>query len=74
MSKPKPPRRGTQQETILQHLRRRSYLTDVQASGLYGIGQAAGCVYKLRKLGYIISTTMKEGVRARYAEYRLEES
>lgn len=68
---PKAPRHGTQQAVIMDHLKRRDYITDVEASGLYGIGQCAGVVWKLRKLGHQITTTMQEGVRARYAEYRL---
>lgn len=68
----KAPRKGTQQETILNHLKRNKYITDVTASGLYGIGQCAGCVFKLKKLGHNIKTTMREGMRGRYAEWSLQ--
>lgn len=68
---PQAPRRGTQRATILAHLRGNKYITDVTASGLYGIGQCAGCIYHLRRMGYNIITTMKPGVRAPYAEYSL---
>ena len=67
----KQPRYGTQAATILSHLKSNPYITDVTASGLYGIGQCAGCVFKLRKLGWAIHTKMKSGVRAPYAEYSI---
>ena len=71
MSEVKVPRRGTQPRTVLTHLQTNEYLTDVVCTGLYGIGQLASCVYKLRARGYNISTLLKKGVRGNYAEYRL---
>lgn len=64
----------TQRELVLDHLRRADYITDSQATSLYGIGQVARVVWELRKAGYVISTTFKKCIKpraTRYAEYRL---
>lgn len=62
---------GTQASTVLEHLRRKEFITDVEASGLYGIGQTAHVVHTLRKRGFDIVSTRKQGVRASYVQYSL---
>ena len=64
--------KGTQAHTVLTHLRSKKFLTDVEASGLYGIGQAAYVVHTLRKKGFDIVSTRKQGVRASYVQYSLK--
>lgn len=64
----------TQCDIVLDHLRRAEYITDSQAVSLYGIGQVAGVVHKLRKRGYRIKSTFRKCIKpraTRYAEYRL---
>ena len=66
----------THREIVLDHLTRSPYITDAQAAGLYGIGQLASVIFRLRKQGYKITTTKRAAVKPRatfYAEYRLEE-
>lgn len=64
-------RKGTQADTIMTHLLRKEFITDVEASGLYGIGQLAYVVHTLRKNGYKILSNRKAGVRASYVQYSL---
>lgn len=68
--------RITQGQQILAHLRRREYITDVEASGLYGIGQVAYVVHMLKKKGHVITSTSRPAVKVGatyYTEYRLIE-
>lgn len=72
----KKPRRITQAEQVLSHLRRKTYITDVEASGLYGIGQVARVVWGLKKKGFTVESTNRPAVKegaAYYTEYRLIE-
>ena len=67
-------KRPTQAEVVMDHLKRADYSTDSQATSLYGIGQLAYVVHKLRKKGIKITSTMKPCIKpgaVRYAEYRL---
>jgi hypothetical protein len=63
--------KGTQADTIMTHLQRKEFITDVEASGLYGIGQLAYVIHTLRKKGYEIISNRKTGVRASYVQYSL---
>ena len=70
----KQPKAGTQASTILDHLKRADYLTDSQASSLYGIGQCAYVVHKLRKKGFNIKSTRRPCIKYAgntYVEYSL---
>jgi hypothetical protein len=62
----------TQIQTVLTHLTNNRKITSIEAIGLYGITRLAAVVYTLNKQGISITTTMKTGVKAPYAEYSLE--
>jgi hypothetical protein len=61
----------TQSETVLNHLTNNRKITSIEAIGLYGITRLAAVIYKLKKQNHEITSEMKEGVNAPYAEYRL---
>jgi len=58
--------------TVLNHLTNNRKLTSIEAIGLYGITRLAAVVHNIKKDGYEIDTTMKDGVnKTQYAEYSL---
>lgn len=64
----------TQAAQVLSYLRSRKRLTQSTASSLYGISRLAAVVWRLNKQGYNIVTTLKDGVKGKYAEYSLDKS
>lgn len=64
----------TQAAQVLSYLRSRKRLTQSTASSLYGISRLAAVVWRLNKQGHNIVTTLKDGVKGKYAEYSLDKS
>ena len=64
------PKEGSQADIILTHLKRRD-ITHIEAAGLYGIGQVASVVHRLKLKGWPITKTFQHGIRAQYAVYSL---
>mgnify|MGYP001605468831 CR=1 FL=1 len=61
----------SQAAQVLRHLNAGRKITSVEAFGLYGITRLAAVVHNLKKDGVDIRTTMQDGIRAKYAEYKL---
>ena len=59
-------------QTILNHLMSNRKITSIEAIGLYGITRLAAVVHSLKGAGHAVNTTMKKGVKSKYAEYSLE--
>ncbi|MDC1509223.1 helix-turn-helix domain-containing protein [Oceanospirillaceae bacterium] len=59
-------------ELVLNHLSTRNKITSIEAIGLYGITRLAAVVFDLKKKGHPIQTTMKAGIKSKYAEYSFE--
>lgn len=59
-------------DMVLNHLNTKNKITSIEAIGLYGITRLAAVVYDLKKRGFPIQTTMKTGMKAKYAEYSFD--
>jgi hypothetical protein len=66
-------KRGSQRQTVLTHLRRRSSISPMEALVSYGIYRLADVIYRLRELGYGIVTEMKtDEAGHKYAKYSID--
>jgi hypothetical protein len=61
----------TQAQTVMKHFRTGRSLTSIEAIGLYGITRLAAVVHTLMKQGVPVQASMKDGVRTKYASYKL---
>lgn len=62
----------TQNEIILEHLRRYTTITPLEAITQYGIYRLSSVIERLRKRGWAITTQMKVAPSgSEYGEYRL---
>ena len=66
----------TQAQTVMNHLWKKGTINSVEAIGLYGITRLAAVIDRLKRdhhAGSGITSRMKKGVRANYAEYSLKQ-
>lgn len=61
----------TRADNVLKHLKTRGPITSIEAIGLYSDTRLADTIWRLKQQGHSIITTMKKGVRGRYATYSL---
>ena len=70
--KPHKERPMTQQEKVLDYLRKKERITSATAISVLGITRLADVIFKLKQKGHSFVTEMKMGVNGSpYAEYRL---
>lgn len=67
----------TQNDMILEHLKRGDSITQMEATTLYGCTRLSGRIYDLRHMGHKIKKTMESavnryGVTVSYARYMLD--
>lgn len=63
----------SQKETVLNHLKRYTTITPLEAFHVYGIYRLSSCIERLRKEGWDITTKMKTAPNGKeYGEYQLK--
>lgn len=59
-----------QSKTILRHLKNHGRISPAKASVVYGITRLAACIFDIRKVGYEVTTKMREDEQGhKYAQY-----
>jgi len=61
----------TNETILLKHFQSGKSITKLEALKLYGIWNSGDTVYKLRRKGHNIKTTMIDNGKKRYAKYYL---
>ena len=63
----------SQQDQILQHMKRKRTITPMKALDYFGCFRLASVIHRLRQEGYVIVTEMRESKSTgnKYAQYRL---
>lgn len=69
----------SQDERVLNHLKKHKTITSLQAIKLFGITRLSACIFRLRRKGYRIDTyiihpTNRYGTKGNCGEYHLIES